>query len=57
MAAEVTDLPIKSMKDRLGSSSVAKVNNYVDLSLDPRHSQRDQGMKAHTYNPNVGEKK
>lgn len=57
LAAGVTDLPINSMKDGLTRGSVAKVTNYVNLSLDPRYPQKDQGMKAHTYNLNVGEEK
>lgn len=57
LAPGVTDLPIKSMKNGLGRGSVANMTNYVNLSLDPRHPQKDQGMKAHTYNTNVGEEK
>lgn len=57
LAAEVSDLPIKSMKDGLTRGSVAKVTNYVNLSLDPRYPQKDQGIKAQTYNPNVVEEK
>lgn len=55
LTAGVTDLPIN--KDGLTRGSVAKVTNYVNLSLDPRYPQKDQGMKAQTYNPNVGEEK
>lgn len=57
LAAGVTSLPGKDIKDGLGRGPDGKVPNYVNLSLDPKHPHKDQGMKAHAYYPSIGEEK